>query len=155
MYLLSGFITESSKETKWVIYNPSCCFYGGLNLNTLRDTALPIWTILREGHSHPSLIQETDNIYAVNLPNLNTSCWNIFCNRGIGDWRNVQLHVGNTHTHTHTHTHDWLKTLIQSLPQQHYCPHEISSFLKRQNKFSETLALLCFQCRHLKEKLSP
>ena len=103
MYLLSGFITESSKETKWVIYNPSCCFYGGLNLNTLRDSALSVWTILREGHSHPSLIQETDNIYAVNLPNLNTSCWNIVCNRGIGDWRNLQLHVWNTHTHTHTH----------------------------------------------------
>lgn len=54
---------------------------------------------------------------------------------------------------THTHTHGWLKTLIQSLPQQHYCPHEIRSFLKPQNKFSETLALLCFQCRHLKEKV--
>lgn len=36
VYLLSRLITGSSKETKWIIYNPSCCFSGGLNLNSLR-----------------------------------------------------------------------------------------------------------------------
>ena len=41
VYLLSRFITGSSKGTKWVIYNPSCCFSRGLNLNTLRKRYFP------------------------------------------------------------------------------------------------------------------